>query len=364
MKTINLFLDFEFSSLSPDAQPISIGIVSDDKLSSNNPKYPIGIVGWDYQSAKNLAIDRGLTHRISIDKGGCVLLYRPEHFCSLDFSEIITPKQVDDKVPGYELSDEMQYAVNIARQNRIVTPECVATKSFYAEFSDFDINRCDDWVKSQVLTKLKHKDLDVHLPTAGGDFITGKGDTDHVKYWLKRYLSQFSDYQVQIVVDCGTWDFYHFLQLVGEWEEKGVFEFDANAHQLENVNARHEAELKLFRKAGGRKIVREIQHSPIKMSGDVNHVCASIEGTSGIYIINRVGLPKLPANISPVPLDLNDLIAFKHNTTAREAFNVNREFEWNPQIEVSDQVELWGKNGKHNALWDAKVIKQIFNKIS
>ena len=29
MKKINLYFDFEFTSLSPDAQPISLGIVSD-----------------------------------------------------------------------------------------------------------------------------------------------------------------------------------------------------------------------------------------------------------------------------------------------------------------------------------------------
>ncbi len=29
MKTINLYVDFEFTSLSPDAQSISLGIVSD-----------------------------------------------------------------------------------------------------------------------------------------------------------------------------------------------------------------------------------------------------------------------------------------------------------------------------------------------
>ena len=33
MKTINLYFDFEFTSLSPDAQPISLGIVSDEERS-------------------------------------------------------------------------------------------------------------------------------------------------------------------------------------------------------------------------------------------------------------------------------------------------------------------------------------------
>lgn len=32
MKTINLYFDFEFTSLSPDAQPISLGIVSEEKI--------------------------------------------------------------------------------------------------------------------------------------------------------------------------------------------------------------------------------------------------------------------------------------------------------------------------------------------
>lgn len=33
MKTLNLFFDFEFTGLSPDAQPISLGIISDEIIS-------------------------------------------------------------------------------------------------------------------------------------------------------------------------------------------------------------------------------------------------------------------------------------------------------------------------------------------
>ena len=91
----------------------------------------------------------------------------------------------------------------------------------------------------------------------------------------------------------------------------------------------------------------------------------------------KTGLPKLPDNISPVPFDLNDLIAIKKGITPKEAFNLNREALWKQDItgwsdnEVKSIKEMTvikdhtGENilNKHNALFDAKVIKEIYNKL-
>jgi hypothetical protein len=243
MKTIKLFMDFEFTSLSPDAQPISLGIVSEEIKSVP-----------------------------------------------------ATPINVAKKIMGDNLFN---------------------SKSFYAEFSDFDINRCDDWVKKNVLSKLR-------MWRNQGDFV---GEIlEHSNYQvlsimqgvrthLANWLTQFSDYQIQFVCDCGTWDWYWMVQLLAEWETKEIGQMDLGMPSLPTM---------------------------------------------------RTGLPKLPTNISPVPEDLNDLIARVKGITVRTAFDLNREeLAYGPtQVFVNPNVKFGGEEvQKHNALWDAKVIKEIYQKL-
>ena len=79
----------------------------------------------------------------------------------------------------------------------------------------------------------------------------------------------------------------------------------------------------------------------------------------------RFGLPNLPDNISPVPFDLNDLIAIKKDITPKEAFDLSR-------VEYLENegcfFPTWGgmsegQRGSHNALFDAKVIKEAYQKL-
>lgn len=270
MKTINLFFDFEFTSLSPDAQIISIGIVSD---------------------------------------------------CS---------------------------------------------KSFYAEFSDFEINRCDDWVKENVISKLigicepdkVNKYCSTNFDIKGkyilyqrekiesdGNYVHYDespyvhGNFEGIKYALKNWLPQFSDYQIQFVCDCGTFDWFWMLQLLAEWENKEIETEDPNVifHWL----------------------------NPIGFS------VGGFEETIGFFK-NRQGLPKLPENISPVPEDLNDLIAYKKEISVREAFDLDREemafgihsnSAFKKMLDEEQFSPYKEKINKHNSLWDAKIIKRIYNKL-
>ncbi len=266
MKTINLFFDFEFTSLSPDAQPISLGIVSNS------------------------------------------------------FNEGIFLKSF---LEGETIADSFKKST-------------IEEQSFYAEFSDFDINRCDDWVKENVVNKLKFDCPVLNGITTGElsnwtitDAITEVcGDTALIKEYLNKWLSQFKDYQIQFVGDCATFDWYWLLQLIGGWEVKTEQTFN----YIETVD------------------------------GDGNN------GYESWYL----GLPKLPENISPIPQDLNDLIAYKKGISIREAFELNREeLAYSESMFPKEKTrnakymsgDKWGDE-KHNSLWDAKVIKEIFNKLS
>ena len=115
MKTLNLFLKMHFTSLSPDGQPISLAIVTED-------------------------IESGIT--------------RPH--------------------------------------------------SFYSEFTDFDINRCDDMVIENVLSRLYLEDkytsmhdsvIDIHAISK----VNVKNDTLSIKKLLSLLLTKFSDYKLNFI---------------------------------------------------------------------------------------------------------------------------------------------------------------------
>lgn len=199
----------------------------------------------------------------------------------------------------------------------------VNSKSFYAEFLDFDINRCDNWVKENVVSKLLFNEHDRFLHHYGG-LKRVKDNTHFIKKSLLNWLEQFSDYQIQFICDCGTWDWYWMVQLLAEWETKFIC------------------------LSGEYKTAEEA-----RCKGCYAWGCNSTDGY-------KTGLPKLPDNISPVPSDLNDLIAIKKGITPKEAFNLTRE----DILPANEDGSSYGWGGdKHNALFDANVIKEIYNKL-
>ena len=310
MKEIKLFVDFEFTSLSPDAQPISVGIVSE---TTKRAKYPVVSV-----QTKEPFKEEPIETDIGIDALGRLCIYTHGEFL-LNESE---------------------------------------SKSFYAEFTDFDISRCDDWVKENVVAKLQFYP-ESHDKT--DEYDTQVWDMcnrfENVKIKLRQWLSQFSDYKIQFVVDCGTWDWYWLLQLLAEWEEdspKGILIIPEGKFT--------ELQLKEF--------VDNWKNTGISVFKSKDYP---------IYNAIKRGLPKLPSNVSPVPMDLNDLIAFKKGISVSEAFDLNREelaFGWYKNAERNiinkfkeDELAFFGfkgesKDQKHNAMWDAKVIKAIYEQLN
>lgn len=63
----------------------------------------------------------------------------------------------------------------------------------------------------------------------------------------------------------------------------------------------------------------------------------------------------IPNNVSPAPVDINQMIADKEFFTPAEAFDISREELANLP---ADEAQ------KHNALWDALVIKAIWHEIT
>lgn len=216
-------------------------------------------------------------------------------------------------------------------------------KSIYAEFSDFDLNRCDDWVKENVVKKLRFnneawgKNAFEESHTEMGSYH-GSGPLSSVKRMLFEWISQFSEYNIQFVCDCGTFDWYWMLQLLAEWDEIELTKPECPSCGYYGRNG----------------------HTSKPCS---DHCC-------------KIGLPILPANISPVPQDLNDLIALKKGISAREAFDLNREELAYLKIDLKGEDQCFGervsgsleikriKDEKHSALFDAKVIKAIYEKLS
>ena len=87
-------------------------------------------------------------------------------------------------------------------------------KSFYAEFTDYNKSQVDDWIRENVINKLKFKhDLDFMLDSEPADAVELYGDKQIIKTCLTSWLSQFSS--VEIWSDCLSYDWVLFCNIWG-----------------------------------------------------------------------------------------------------------------------------------------------------
>jgi len=91
-------------------------------------------------------------------------------------------------------------------------------KTFYAEFTDYDKGQVDDWIKQNVISKLKRPDNNNIMESAfsigkGNDFVEAFGNKEGIKFYLEEWLSQFE--QVEMWSDCLSYDWVLFNNIFG-----------------------------------------------------------------------------------------------------------------------------------------------------
>lgn len=157
-------------------------------------------------------------------------------------------------------------------------------KRFYAEFSTYKENQCDDWIRENVLKHTIISGNDTLAARLGEDSNTTVvlGSKADIRYELGEWLKQFDE--VQFVSDVSHYDFVLLIDIFG-----GAFD--------------------------------------------------------------------LPGNVSAACHDINQDIAKHYGISEREAFDKSRE-----EI-VSELCGEFIAGDKHNALYDAEVIKAIYAEI-
>lgn len=158
------------------------------------------------------------------------------------------------------------------------------SQKFYAEFSDYDENQCDNWLKENVLNHTILGGNDALAKRLGEDNDTTVilGCKADIQYELGEWLKQFND--VQFVSDVCHYDMVLLIDIFGS-------AFD------------------------------------------------------------------LPKNVAAVCLDINQEIAKHYNVSAKEAFDMSRE-----EI-VGNLCGIIPKGEKHNSLYDAEIIKLIYENL-
>lgn len=155
-------------------------------------------------------------------------------------------------------------------------------RKFYAEFSDYDEEQCDDWIKDNVIKHMYVRAEKRDIIDFGTRSATVYGNKAYVKNMLIDWLKQFDE--IQFVSDVCHYDFVLIIDLFG---------------------------------------------------------CAF----------------DLPKNVNPACHDINQDIARHYGISEREAFDKSRE-----KI-VAELCENPVTGRKHNALYDAEVIRAIYKEI-
>lgn len=197
-------------------------------------------------------------------------------------------------------------------------------KTIYCEFTDFNIDKCDDWVKENVVGKLKvkpRKEYDGYVSIKNNNTEIF-GNTQQIKISLKQWLSQFEE--IEFWADFDVIDKPMLIDLITDWDTA--------------------IDTKLYQKCD-----REFDCCDF----DINWFSKTFDKV-------KIGLPKHLPNIQYDQFfDLHTLFKIKGIDTdiSRERFVNSTPEEWLKYADNCNELGFTVANGmtKHNALYDACV---------
>ena len=152
-------------------------------------------------------------------------------------------------------------------------------RTFYAELTDYDKSKVDDWVQENVIAHLNLGNYEHY--GFFNDNTTVCGNKEFIKAHLEKWLSKYDE--IELVSDCCHYDMVLFIDIFGT-------AFD------------------------------------------------------------------IPKQVNPACHDINQDIATYYKISEREAFDISREDILSSNNFIVDEEIM-----KHNALFDAQVIKEIYN---
>ena len=171
-------------------------------------------------------------------------------------------------------------------------------RTFYGEFSDYDESKCDNWIRENVIKHLKwsKEGPDEDFVNIYANGWEAFGSKEYIKIVLSEWLSKYD--KVELVSDCCHYDMVLFVDIFGD------------AWSIPDV---------------------------------VNPACHDINQDIAKYF------------------DISEKEAFD---LSREKFiekvNLDRQDDQN-NFDISEGEKIINIEGdKHNALYDAKVIKEIY----
>ena len=100
-------------------------------------------------------------------------------------------------------------------------------RAFYAEFSDYNRDQLDDWLRDNVLAHCRWLTRDNARPGCHEEegLTLCFGDSEQIRTALSQWLTQWE--RVEIWADCPSWDWVLFCELFG-----GAFNIPDNIYYL------------------------------------------------------------------------------------------------------------------------------------
>jgi len=339
MKTI-IFYDLEATSVSRDADIISIGLVAVTKSLDFNFQF----------SDKDYPENELLYYLEDFLKLNC------KNYCGYNVNHYEILDQHPSDTIRFSIENryyQIPHTITQGKQHLIdvVIPEIkkylgnhfnsnTTIKTFYGEFTDFDINKCDDWVKENVVSKLQiPRDL---LYIRNSYFVTKQvhcGDTNYISTQLKQWLSQFD--KPEFWTDYDVIDKPMLIDLIADWNTSNSSSYLIDISAIPS-NLNIEDVIKNWKKYS--TITTAIKPQVTK-----NY---------------KTGLPKHLPTINYYDFyDLHTLFLLKGIDP-----NINREdFAFSDGQGMSYHIEQMNKLGltavKHTAIWDAYVSYLCYEKL-